>query len=100
MTTTATKTPRSWRPEVIADETGKWAANALRFATEAEAKLSAGDLAMRWMLVRKWRAAPSDEPVNYRIVNNVMERVEEEPEKEPEEDRYDEEENQHERSEK
>ena len=55
----------SWKPEVIADSTGKWLGNGLRFATESEAFSSAGDLAMRWMSVRDYRAAPSEDPVNY-----------------------------------
>ena len=55
----------SYRPEVIADNSGKWCGNSLRFATEEEALSSAHDLAMRWMLVRDWRAAASDDPVNY-----------------------------------
>jgi len=59
----------SWKPEVIADNSGKWVSNALRFATEKEARDSVNDLACRWMLVREWRAAPSNDPVNYRRVN-------------------------------
>jgi len=54
----------SWAPEVIADDSGKWCGNGLRFATEAEARGWAQDLAMRWTLVRDYRAVPSNEPVN------------------------------------
>lgn len=58
-----TPTPTSWAPEVIADSGGKWSRNSLRFATQEEAYASAQALAMRWMLVTDWRAAPADEPV-------------------------------------
>jgi len=33
-----TPMPRSWKPEVTADSTGKWYANGLAFATKAEAE--------------------------------------------------------------
>lgn len=58
----------SFKVEVIADSSGKWVSNALRFATREEAEAAAADLASRWMLVRDWRAteADDDEPVNYR----------------------------------
>lgn len=59
----------SWKPEVIADSSGKWCDNDLRFATEEEALDSATALAGRWIQVRLWRAAPSDDPVNYRRVD-------------------------------
>ncbi len=66
----------SWRPEVIADGTGKWLANGLRFATEEEALANARDLQSRWMLVRECRAAPSDDPPNYRWVDGRLVRLE------------------------
>lgn len=56
----------SWKPEVQTDNTGKWYGNALRFATEAEAKANAEDLMLRWMAVREIRATESDDPVNYK----------------------------------
>ena len=58
----------SWKPEVQTDSTGKWYTNALRFATEEEARISAEDLMSRWMLVQACRAAESDDPVNYKLV--------------------------------
>lgn len=57
----------SYAPEVIADDSGKWTGNGLRFATEKEAKVWVDDLSRRWMLVREVRVVPSDEPVNYRM---------------------------------
>jgi hypothetical protein len=62
----------SWKSEVIADSSGKWAGNALRFATKEEAERYVGDLSMRWLAVRETRAVESDEPVNYAIVENVL----------------------------
>ena len=57
----------SWAPEVIADSSGKFVGNALRFATEAEALASAKDLSERWTAVREFRAAESDDPVTHRF---------------------------------
>lgn len=56
----------SWKPEVIADNSGKWAGNALRFATRKEAEEQVYDLSLRWLLVRETRVVESDDPVNYR----------------------------------
>lgn len=56
----------SWKPEVIADSSGKWCGNALRFETKLEAEHYVSDLFMRWTLVRETRVVESDEPVNYR----------------------------------
>jgi hypothetical protein len=55
----------SWKPEVQTDETGKWYGNALRFATEKEARDSAEDLMMRWFAVHSTRATECSDPVNY-----------------------------------
>jgi uncharacterized heparinase superfamily protein len=55
----------SWKPEVIADRSGKWVGNACCFATEAEAKHYAADLAYRWTAVRDSRVVESADPVNY-----------------------------------
>lgn len=58
--------PKSFAPEVIADSSGKWAGNALRFATREEAERNVSDLASRWFLVRETRVVESDDPVNYK----------------------------------
>lgn len=65
----------SYRPEVIADSTGKWCGNALRFATYKEAYTSAYDLAMRWIAVRDYRAVESPDPVTHRLVEGRLEGV-------------------------
>lgn len=74
-----TDTFQSWRPEVIADNSGKWTPNGLRFATELEAQLWVDDLSMRWIAVRETRVVPTFDRVNYRIVRRegklVMEAV-------------------------
>jgi hypothetical protein len=67
-----TDTPRSYRPEFIADSSGTWAGNALRFATRAEAEAYAADLARRWTLVRETRVVPSDDAVTYKIEDNRL----------------------------
>jgi hypothetical protein len=56
----------SWKPEVIADNTGKFFGNALRFATKEEAEANVRDLEMRWMLVTKTRVVECEDPVNYK----------------------------------
>ena len=53
----------SWKAEVIADDSGQWAGNALRFATEAEAKAYVADLEQRWTAVRETRVVESNDPV-------------------------------------
>lgn len=55
----------SYAPEVIADNSGKWVGNALRFATHAEAEANVLNLAMRWTMVRDTRVVESADPVNY-----------------------------------
>ena len=47
--------PKSWRVEVIADNSGQWVGNGLVFATAEEAGDYGLDLASRWTLVRDWR---------------------------------------------
>ena len=54
----------SWAAEVIADDSGKFCGNALRFATKEEAEAYAKDLMFRWTLVREWRVVESTDPVN------------------------------------
>ena len=63
----------SFKPEVIADTSGKWYGNALRFATCEEAETSVQDLIMRWLAVRETRVVESDDPVNYRYINGRLE---------------------------
>lgn len=53
----------SWKAEVIADNSGSWCANALRFATQAQAEAYAKDLMRRWSLVRRWRVVESEDAV-------------------------------------
>jgi hypothetical protein len=62
----------SWKPEVIADNSGKWCGNALRFATKEEAEANVRDLSYRWLLVRDTRVVESDEPVNYRWIDGRL----------------------------
>lgn len=55
----------SFAPEVIADSSGKWCGNGLRFATRAEAEANVRDLEWRWTAVRATRVIESTDPVNY-----------------------------------
>ena len=63
---------KSFKPEVIADNSGTWCGNALRFATRAEAEANVVDLMRRWMLVRDTRVVESDDPVNYAWVDGAL----------------------------
>jgi hypothetical protein len=65
----------SFKPEVIADSSGKWAGNSLRFATREEAEANVRALASRWFLVRETRVVESDDPVNYRWEDGRLEAV-------------------------
>jgi len=60
----------SWKPEVIADSTGAWCGNALRFATKEEAEANVFNLACRWLAVRDTRVVETSDPVNYRWDND------------------------------
>lgn len=53
-----------WKVDVIADNSGQWTANGLRFADQGDAELYGELLAKRWTLVREWRVTPSDEAPN------------------------------------
>lgn len=68
----------SWKPEVIADSSGTWCDNGLRFATREEAEANVLALAVRWFLVRETRVVETDEPVNYAWVDGALVRLEEE----------------------
>ena len=63
----------SFKPEVIADTSGNWCGNALRFATREEAEANVRDLMMRWFAVRETRIVVSNDPVNYRYVDGQLE---------------------------
>jgi hypothetical protein len=65
----------SWAPEVIADSTGKFCGNGLRFATKEEAEGNVRDLMMRWFAVSETRVVESTDPVNYKWVHGQLEKV-------------------------
>jgi hypothetical protein len=50
-----------FRVEVLADDSGIWAGNALKFETEAAAQDYARDLWSRWTAVRAWRVVRQDD---------------------------------------
>lgn len=56
---------RSYKPQVLVG--GTWSDNALRFATEIEAKRWADALLMRWFVPTDARAAMSSDAVNSRL---------------------------------
>lgn len=56
---------KSYAPEVIADSSGVWVGNALRFPTQEEAAENVRDLSMRWFAVRETRVVESEDEPNY-----------------------------------
>jgi hypothetical protein len=54
----------SYKAEVIADNSGKWSGNGLRFATQGEAADYVHNLMWRWTAVRETRVVESDDTVN------------------------------------
>jgi len=58
---------KSWKPEVIADSSGKWFGNDLRFSTKADAEIYVAELAHRWTAVLDTRVVESDDPVNRKL---------------------------------
>lgn len=61
--TLATAPNLSWKGEVIADNSGKFCGNALRYRTKEEAEKYVMDLSCRWTLVRETRVVESTDPV-------------------------------------
>lgn len=49
-----------WKVEVIADSSGKWCGNGLRFESEEAAREYGEGLFMRWTAVREWRVVPAE----------------------------------------
>lgn len=65
----------SYAPEVIADSSGKWVGNGLRFATYQEAFDYAFDLSLRWTMVTNWHAVESTDPVNFSYLGKELTEV-------------------------
>jgi hypothetical protein len=65
----------SFKSEVIADSSGKWVSNALRFATREEAAAYGRDLGGRWLSVRETRVAESNDPVSHAWINGRVAQV-------------------------
>jgi len=65
----------SYKCEVIADDSGQWCGNALRFATAIEAEWYANDLFSRWTAVREKRVveSESEQMITARVVANRLE---------------------------
>jgi protein gp37 len=55
--------PTSYKVEVIADNSGQWATNAMRYATWHEARDAGSSLFGRWTAVQRWRVTGTDDPV-------------------------------------
>jgi hypothetical protein len=65
----------SYKPEVVADRSGSWNGNGLRFATRDEAEAYVLDLSCRWTLVTQTRVIESDDAVNYRWTGSRAEPI-------------------------
>ena len=66
---------KSWKAEVVADSSGEFCGNALRFATKAEAEEYVQDLMWRWTSVRDTRVVESDDPVSYKMNGGEAQRI-------------------------
>lgn len=53
-----------YKIEVIADQTGQWTGNGLRFESYEEAQVYAIDLQARWTAVRDWRVVAEEVSVD------------------------------------
>ena len=65
----------NYRPEISTDGGKSFGQNAQVFATKEEAETMAKDIFNRWMLATDYRAAETEDPVNYRLVDNKLESV-------------------------
>lgn len=65
----------SWKVEVIADSSGKWVSNMLRYKSKEGAEFGAADLMMRWSLVREWRVIECDDPATDDLINGRIVRL-------------------------
>lgn len=65
----------SFKSEVIADNSGQWAGNGLRFETQQEATDYVKNLMWRWTAVRETRVVESDDGVNAKWLNGKLEDV-------------------------
>lgn len=63
---------KSFAPEVIADSSGKWSGNALRFASREEAEANVQDLYSRWTMVSQTRVVESEDEPNYQWVDGRL----------------------------
>ena len=61
-------TPTSFAAEVIADRSGKFCGNGLRFATAEEAESYVNNLAMRWTAVSNTLVVPTQDPPTHRYI--------------------------------
>jgi hypothetical protein len=61
-------TTTSFTAEVIADSSGKFCGNGLRFATAEEAASYANNLMMRWTAVSETRVVPTQGPPTHRYI--------------------------------
>ena len=66
----------SYKAEVeVAGEPGRWHSNGIRLATRGEGEAYAADLARRWQLVVRHRAAESPDPATHSFGDGVLARV-------------------------
>ncbi len=59
----------SFAVEVIADNSGEWCGNGVRYPNHADAEAAAIDLSMRWTAVRNWRVVESDDEPNREVAS-------------------------------
>lgn len=63
---------RSFAAEVIADSSGKYYSNSLRFASKQEATNYVIDLMYRWTAVRDTRVVETNDPVSHTYTDRQL----------------------------
>lgn len=65
----------SFKSEISTDGGKSFSQNAQVFATREEAEAMARDIFSRWMLATDYRVTETEDPVNYRLIDNKLEPV-------------------------
>ena len=66
----------SWKPEVVADNTGNWCSNGLTFEHKEEAEAYVHALSWNWTAVRKTRVINADVAATHRWDGSRAEAIE------------------------
>ena len=65
----------NYRPELSTDGGKSFGQNAQVFAKKEDAEWMAKDIFGRWFAATDWRVTETEDPVNYRLIDNKLEPV-------------------------